>query len=93
MSTDDIFIISTVALFVLLFVVAIVSEIMSADATAEPNDYSDIDDDELRGKLIELDREEAWLQERAETIDASDDVALEYQRRRIELLEEAGYMP
>jgi hypothetical protein len=93
MSTDDIFIISTVALLVLLFVVAIVSEIMSAGATAEPNDYSDIDDDELRKKLIELDNEEAWLQERTETIDASDDVALEYQRRRIELLEEAGYMP
>ena len=51
MSTDDIFIISTVALFVLLFVVAIVSEIMSAGATDEPNDYSDIDDDELRKNL------------------------------------------
>ena len=32
MSTDDIFIISTVAIFVLLFVVAIVSEIMSKGA-------------------------------------------------------------
>lgn len=93
MSTGDIFIISTVAMLVLLFVVAIVSEIMSKGVTAEPNDYSDIADDELRKKLIELDNEEAWLQERAETIDASDDVALEYQRRRIELLEEAGYMP
>lgn len=93
MSTDDIFIICTVAMFVLLFVVAIVSEIMSKGVTAEPIDYSDIADDELRRKLIELDNEEAWLQEHAETIDASDDVALEYQRRRSELLEEAGYMP